>query len=121
MMCGLKNVSKIMSKKTKIQQIKLFIKASIIIAVLSVFVVLGIFVRPAHTFENARMKKWLSLDEQQRKETIERIIKDAKDQELLIQCVTKIADLPNSNEMLIRDAVAICYNGIQMNVQKDEE
>jgi len=107
--------------KKKIQQIKLFIKASIIIAVLCVFVVLGIFVRPSRTFENANMKKWTSLTEEQRVSTIERIIKDTADQELLIKCVEKIAGLPDSNEMLIRDAAAICYSGIQINASQSEE
>ena len=110
-----------MTKKTKIQKVKLFIKASIIIGVLFVFVVLGIFVRPVHTFENANMKKWDSLSEEQRVYTIERVVKNISDKDLLMKCVDKIASLPNSNEMLIRDAVVICYNGIQINTSNDEE
>ena len=113
-----------MIQNTKIQKIKLFIKASIIFAVLFVFVVLGIFVRPTSTFENAHMKKWLVLDEQQRISTLNRMVKNADNQDLLFKCVDKIAILPDSNEMLIRDAIALCYNGIQMTVQKinlDEE
>ena len=108
-----------MTQNTKIQKIKLVIKASIIIAVLFVFVVLGIFVRPAlSTFENAHMKKWLVLNEQQRVSTLNRVIKDADNQELLFLCVDKIANLPDSNDMLIRDAITLCYGGIQMNAQK---
>lgn len=106
-----------MTQNTKIQKIKLFIKASIIVIVLSVFVILGIFVRPNHTFENYRMKKWLVLNEQQRISTLNRVVKNADNQELLFKCVDKIANLPDSNEMLIRDAMALCYNGIQMNTQ----
>lgn len=110
-----------MTKRTKIQIVKLFIKASIIIGVLCVFIVLGIFIRPAHTFENANMKKWLSLSMEERTLTLNRVVKNVSDQELLMKCVDKIAALPNSNEMQIRDAVVICYNGIQMNVSQDEE
>lgn len=110
-----------MTRKAKIQKIKLFIKASIIIAILLVFVVLGIFVRPTTTFENAHMKKWQVLTEQQRVKTIQRVVKDVDDEELLLKCVDKIASLPDSNEMLIRDAVAICYNGIKLNAQSNEE
>lgn len=110
-----------MTKNTKIQKIKLFVKASIIIAVLAVFVVLGIFIRPGATFENARMKKWLVLNDQQRVETLNRIVKNIDNEELLLKCVDKIADLPDSNEMLIRDAVAICYSGIQLNTQPNEK
>jgi len=114
-----------MTKNTKIQKIKLFIKASIIIAVLFVFVVLGIFVRPSSSnFENSHMKKWLVLNKQQRIFTLNRVVNDADDQELLLQCVDKIAGLPDSDDMLIRDAISICYNGIKINIQKtnsDEE
>ena len=109
-----------MTQNTKIQTIKLFIKASIIVAVLFVFIVFGIFIRPNHTFENSRVKKWSFLDEQQRVSTLNRVIKNADNQELLFQCVDKIASLPDSNEMLIRDAIAICYSGIQMNAQNTD-
>jgi len=110
-----------MTKNTKIQKIKLFVKASIIIVVSAVFVVLGIFIRPVTTFENAHMKKWLVLNEQQRAETVNRIVKNTENEELLLKCVDKIANLPDSNEMLIRDAVAICYSGIQLNARPNEK
>ena len=106
---------------SKIQQIKLFIKISIITFVLFVFIVLGIFVRPNRTFENSNMKKWSSLSEQQRIATLEHIIKDNTNQDLLIKCVKKIAELPNSNEMVIRDATVLCYNGIKLNSSEDEK
>jgi len=113
-----------MSQNTRIQKIKLFIKISIIVGILITFVVLGLFVRPVTTFENAHMKKWLVLNDVQRIKTVERVVKTEEYQDLLIRCVDKIANLPNSNEMLISDAVAICYGGIQQNAQNaqsDEE
>lgn len=113
-----------MTKNTKIQKIKLFVKVSIIVAVLTVFIVLGLFVRPVSTFENSHMKKWLVLDNQQRISTLNRVVKNVDNQELLFKCVDKIAQLPDSNEMLIRDAIVLCYSGIQMNAQttnSDEE
>ena len=110
-----------MIQQTKIQRIKLIIKASIIIGVLVVFVVLGIFIRPNRTFENSRMSKWLLLSEQQRTTTVQRIIKDDSNQELLIKCIDKIASLPDSDEMLIRNAIVLCYNGIQMNIPSQDE
>ena len=104
-----------------IQQIKLFIKASIIIAVLAIFIVLGVFVRPTITYENARMEKWLSLNEIQRVSTVKHVVKDFDDNEILIKCVDKIAHLPNSNEMLIRDAIVLCNGGIQMNLESSDD
>ena len=110
-----------MTKQTNLQIFKLFIKSAIIITVLGIFIALGVFIRTPHTFENSHMKKWLALSEFQRIETVENIIKDDTNQELLIKCVTKIANLPHSNEMLIRDAAFICYKGIQINSAKNEE
>ena len=114
-----------MIQNKRIQKIKLFIKASIIVAVLFVFIVLGIFVRPASSdFENSHMKKWLVLNEQQRVSVLNRVVNGAEDQDLLFKCVDKIARLPDSDDMLIRDAISLCYNGIKMNTQKtnsDEE
>ncbi len=100
-----------------IQQIKLFIKASIIIAVLAIFIVLGIFVRPTSSFENARMGKWTTMNDMQRQTAIGRIVKDFDGDEILVKCVDKIAQLPDSNEMLIRDAIVLCHGGIQMNLE----
>lgn len=118
---GLKNASKTMPHKTKIQKIKLFIKISVVVVVFFIFIVLGFFVKPVHTFENANMKKWLTLSGPEQITTIQRILPEINNQSLLIDCVTKIARLPNSNEMIIRDAVALCYGGIKLNTISDEK
>ena len=86
-----------------------------------IFIVLGIFIRPTTTFENARMGKWSKLSDAQRVSTIERVVKDFDGNELLLKCVDKIANLPNSNEMLIHDAIVLCNGGIQMNLQTPDE
>ena len=110
-----------MTQKAKIQQIKFFIKLSIVIFVLSVFVVLGFFVQPIRTFEKSHMKKWLSLSEQEQITTIQRIVPNVDNQDLLIQCITKIANLPDSNKMTIHDATVLCYNGIKLNSKPNEK
>ena len=64
--------------------------------VCTIFVVLGFFVKPIRTFENSHMKKWTMLAEQDRLMTIQRVIPNAEDQDLLMNCITKISNLPNS-------------------------
>ena len=113
-----------MTKTTHIQKIKLFIKISIVVCILSIFVILGIFVRPTHTFENSHMKKWTRLSEQEKVATVYQIVKKTDNQDLLVSCVDKISTLPNSNDMFIRDAIVLCHNGIKMNtdaVVQDEK
>ena len=114
-MFGWKNVSKKMTQKTKIQQIKLFIKISIVVCVLFVFIVLGFFVKPMRTFESSNMKKWVILSEQEKITTLQHIMPNVENQELLISCINKISSLPNSDDMIVRDAAALCYNGIKLN------
>ena len=82
---------------------------------LTVFVVLGFFVQPVKTFEKSHMTKWLALSEQERITTVQRIVPNAEQQDLLINCITKIAELPDSNKMIIHDAAVLCYNGIKLN------
>ena len=110
-----------MSKKTKFQKLKSFIKISIVVLILAVFVILGLFIKPTRTFENAHMKKWLTLSEQERITTLQRIVPNAENQNLLMDCVSKIAELPDSNEMVIHDATVLCYNGIKLNTENDEK
>ena len=120
-MYGSKNASKPMTHKTKIQHIKTFIKLAIIVSVLFVFIVLGFFITPNHSFENANMKKWTSLTKEQKIETIENIVKTTDNQDLLIDCITKISALPDSENMQIRDATVLCYNGIKLNATSENK
>ena len=110
-----------MTRRTKIQQIKLIIKIAIVVCVLCVFLILGFFVKPIHTFEKSHMKKWLSLSEQERITTVQRIVPNAENQDLLINCITKIAELPDSNKMIINYAAVLCYNGIKLNSKSEED
>lgn len=111
-----------MAKKTKLRIIKRLIKITIAICVLIALVFLGFFVKYNYTFENSDMSKWLTLSENQRFSTLRRVIPDHDiDQNLLIQCVTKIAELPDSDKMDIRDAIALCYSGIKTNTNTNNE
>lgn len=110
-----------MTKKSKLRLIKRFIKISIVVCILFIFIVLGFFVKPTHTFENASMKRWLKMTHDQQIATVEHVIKTPENQDLLLECITKIAELPQSGEMQIRDATVLCYNGIKLNSKSDEK
>jgi nitrogen regulatory protein PII-like uncharacterized protein len=108
-----------MSKKTKIKTVKRILKISIAATVAIVLVVLGFFVKHNYTFENASMDKWSDLTSEQQIATLNRVVSDYTDQELLLQCVSKIAQISDSGKMDIRDAIVICYNGIK--IAQDEK
>ena len=100
---------------TRTRKIKRFIKIIIAVAIILLAFISGIFVKYSHTFENNNMTKWLTITDSQRISTLERIVKEPENQDLIIACVNKIAELPDSNEMIIRDAISLCYNGIKLN------
>ena len=108
-----------MAKKRKIKIIKRVIKVSLAACVIIVLITLGFFVKHHYTFENSNLSKWPELTAQQQTDTLNRVVPGHEDSELLLQCVSKIAQIPDSEKMDIRDAIVICYNGIKIN--KDEK
>ena len=101
-------------KKTKFQKIKRFIKISVASGLLVLFVFLGFFVKHKHSFENSNMGKWVSLSDSQRIETLQKIIPNIENQDLLLACMNKIATLPESSNMIIQSAASLCHNGIKL-------
>lgn len=110
-----------MSKKSKIRLIKRIIKVFIAVVILVLLILLGFFVKHTRTFEDANMKKWLELSASQQTQTVKRIIPQFDGDTLLVQCITKIAELPDSEKMNIRDAAVLCYNGIKINETETNE
>ena len=110
-----------MSKKNKIQKIKNFIKISVASGLMILFIALTFFVKHSHSFENSNMKKWGSLTDAQRLTTVRRIVPDFEYDDLFMACMNKIADLPESNNMIIQSAVSLCYNGIKLNSVLNEQ
>ena len=49
------------------------------------------------------------------------VIKNNPDSELMLGCMNKISTLPDANEMMVRDAAVLCYNGIKLNTESDAE
>ena len=110
-----------MSHSEHIRKIKLFIKVSINAVITILLIVLGFFVKHTSNFENANMKKWTELSEQQKADTLQHIIKNIESQELLIACVNKIAQLEESEKMNIKSATTLCYNGIKLNITETND
>lgn len=105
----------------RIRKIKRFIKISVATFVILLAIVLAFFVDYQQNFENSNMTKWNDVSESQRVSILRHIVKkDDVNRELLIACINKIATLPDASEMMIRDAVSLCYNGIKLNENTDD-
>ena len=110
-----------MTRKTKFQYIKNFIKISVATGLVVLFIVLTFFVKHTHTFENSNMAKWTSLSDIQQINTIKRISPDFNKDDLFMKCMEKIAALPESDNMIIQSAISLCYNGIKLNNVLNEQ
>lgn len=95
--------------------IKKYLKFFIGIAVLILVIIVFAFAMRTSDLENANLKKWRSSDLTRRMTAVQILSASDENLELLVQCVDKIATLPDSGDMAVRDAVALCYTGIQVN------
>lgn len=59
------------------------------------------------------LKHWASASNDQRVAATRVIVaSDDADIDLIVACVTKMSSLPDSNEMIVRDAISLCHTGI---------
>ena len=94
--------------------IKKYLKFIIGIAVLIMAVVVFLLLMQTSDLENGNMKKWRSADLDNRMAAAQILSASDENLELLVKCVDKIASLPESGEMAVRDAMSLCYTGMQL-------
>lgn len=94
--------------------IKKYLKFIIGIAVLLVVIVVFMLVMQTSDLENGDLKKWRAADLDARMAAAQILSASDENLELLVQCVDKMATLPDSGEMAVRDAMSLCYTGIQL-------
>ena len=59
------------------------------------------------------LKNWASASADQRVATTRVVVaSDDADIDLIVACVNKMATLPDSHEMVVRDAISLCHTGI---------
>ncbi|MBR1380002.1 MAG: hypothetical protein IJ560_00220 [Alphaproteobacteria bacterium] len=94
--------------------IKKYLK--IIIGVAVLIGVIVVFTRTQHStdLESGNMKNWRSAANERRIAAVKILIASEENVELIVACVDKIADIPDSGDMNVRDAVALCHTGIQL-------
>ena len=93
---------------------KKYLKIFIGIAVLILAVIVFFFAQRSNDLESGTLKNWRAASTERR--TAAAKILTASDQhlQLIVACVDKMATLPDSGEMAVRDAVSLCYTGIQL-------
>ncbi|MDE5615850.1 MAG: hypothetical protein K2I81_03400 [Alphaproteobacteria bacterium] len=94
--------------------IKKYLK--ILIGVAALLLVFTVFVmsQRSENLEGAPLKKWPSASLERRIAAAKILTGTDQNAELIVQCIDKIATLPDSGEMAIRDAASLCYTGVQL-------
>lgn len=94
--------------------IKKYFKIFVGAAVLVLFVVVFFFLQRGTSLEVGMLKDWRGATVERRIAAAQILTGAEKNIDVLVACVDKMATLPDSNKMLVRDAVALCYTGIQL-------
>lgn len=89
---------------------KIFIGAAALILVVVVF----FFSQRGTSLEMGLLKDWRGATEERRIAAVQILTGAEKNIDILVACVNKMATLPDSSEMPVRDAAALCYTGIQL-------
>lgn len=94
--------------------IKKYLKIFIGIAVIILCGCIFFFVQRASDLENGNMRNWGAASVEQRAAAVKILIGGEEHTDLMVACMDKIASLPDSGEMMVRDAASLCYTGIQL-------
>lgn len=94
--------------------IKKYFKFFIGVCVLIFVVVMFFFAQRSSALETGVLKDWRAASAERRVAAAQILAGADKDVDLLVACVNKMAQLPDSGEMAIRDAMSLCLTGIQM-------
>ncbi len=90
--------------------LKIFIGAGVLVLVLAVFV----FAQRSSDLEGANLRTWMAAPMDRRVSSAKILTGADKDIDILVACVDKMATLPDSGEMMVRDALSLCYTGMQL-------
>lgn len=94
--------------------IKKYLKLFIGIGVLILVIVVFFFAQQSSDLENGTLKNWVAASAERRATAVQILTASDAHKDLITQCVDKIASLPDSGEMAVRDAVSLCYTGVQL-------
>lgn len=89
---------------------KIFIGAAVLILALVVF----FFAQRSGTLETGVLKDWRAATLDRRVAAAQILTGADRNIDLLVACVDKMATLPESGEMAIRDAMSLCHTGVKL-------
>ncbi len=97
-----------------IKPLKTFLKIFLGVGVLVLVVVVFSVAMRSSDLENGTLKDWRAAPTDRRVAAAQMITASDSNLDVLVACVDKIASLPDSGEMAIRDALSLCDTGLQL-------
>ncbi len=83
--------------------------------------VMAFFIFMKHgDLENAELRSWISASESRKIATVKILSGGEEDVDVIVQCISKMAAMPDAGRMKIRDAASLCAVGIALNKNKEE-
>lgn len=83
------------------------------IAVLLIVFFVFFNTQKSNDLATGNLKNWAAASNEQRTTTARVIVaSDDANIDLIVACVDKMATLPDSHEMIVRDAISLCHTGI---------
>ena len=89
---------------------KIFIGACVLLLVCILF----FFAQRSGTLETGALKNWRAADLERRIAAAQILTGADAHVDVLVACVDKMATLPDSGEMAVRDAMSLCNTGIKL-------
>lgn len=94
--------------------VKKWLKVFIGIAALIMVIIVAFFAMRSNDLEGGTLKNWRAASVDRRAAAARILTASDDNTELIVACVDKIATLPDSGEMAVRDAVSLCHTGVQL-------
>lgn len=94
--------------------IKKYLKLFIAICVLLLVVLVFFFAKRGETLEIGMLKDWRSAPVERRIASVQILTASEDNVDVLVSCIDKIASLPDSSEMAVRDAMSLCQTGLKL-------
>jgi hypothetical protein len=93
---------------------KKYFKIFIGIGVLLLVIVVFFFAQRSDSLETATLKDWRATPMERRIASAQIMTGATGNVDMLVACIDKMATLPDSGQMAVRDAASLCYTGIKL-------
>lgn len=94
--------------------VKRYFKLLIGVAAIILFAVVFFFLNKSSELETGNLKHWRAASIERRVSAVKILTGTDEHTDLMVQCLDKIATLPESADMPIKDAASLCFMGIQL-------